>query len=171
MWRDDDALRDEVAVEFAEFSTRRDALQLALERVAAVRAEKTRRYCAERWRRMLPQQRRSYNLKRRARRLRVRLCNRAPIVCANPRCAVVFVPVDAKTLYCTVVCRKRASVNRAHRAHRARTAQERIATCPVCSCTFERWRRDELYCSKRCYERARYLRKTACPTTKHTPAT
>ena len=44
------------------------------------------------------------------------LSDRAPVVCANPRCGVLFVPRSALRRYCTRACKNRASSVR----HRAR---------------------------------------------------
>lgn len=154
-------LRLEIDAEFDENTARCVAVQDALERVRAKRIDRDHVRSAEAWRQMRPHERRAYYLRRRARRARARCRDRAPITCLNPRCAAVFVALDAKTKYCTHACRHRASGLRSHYARRARLRDTRRAMCPVCECTFERWRSDELYCSDRCYSRAQARRRVA----------
>lgn len=53
--------------------------------------------------------------------LKERLRARSPIMCANTRCRVEFVPYRADTTYCTVACRKRACARRVSAAVSADT--------------------------------------------------
>lgn len=158
-------LQLEVAREF-EALLGYERLQSALERRAACRLEARRAYAREYWRlrrkagwRPSSATLERARIKRRARRTRLRLSQRAPITCANPRCGSVFVPYYSTTRYCTRVCMHRASQNRAHRVKRARTAAERRVLCPTCGVVFDKHKSDRVYCSGRCKDLAQYFRK------------
>ena len=153
-------IRDEIQSEFSDLMGY-ERLQRALEREAARRREYAREYWRMRrrmgWRPSRATVERA-RIKRRARRTRQRLSQRAPITCANPRCGSVFVPYYSTTRYCTRVCMHRASQNRAHRVKRARTAAERRVLCLTCGVVFEKHKSDRMYCSRRCKELKQYFR-------------
>lgn len=152
----------EVAALFEPLTTRADSLHLALDTSAARRRAHACERQRERWQYLPAAVKKRYRMHERARRTHDRLSQRAPIACANPRCAAVFVPYRSDTRYCTSACQRRARGQRAYYVHRAKCPPvTQYAVCPACEREFAQRRRDQVHCERTCQDRARYLRRRA----------
>ena len=156
-WAD---LTAEVADEF-ELLGGRETMETLLEQKAAYQRARWAASARERYRKKSWEQKRRMFAKQRMRLRRQRLRGRAPIRCENDRCRAEFVPVSAKTRFCTNACRWRAQMRRLRAEWRERRPRVMPASCQVCSAGLRAQRVTKMYCSHRCANRAHVARQRA----------
>lgn len=135
VWLD---LREEIAGEFESLDAY-DALQAALERVAARRREQVRLRQRAYKQRMTPEQRRAYYRRNKHHPTPEQYRERWRRLTPEQREA------------------RRVSTRHWYHEKRARTASQRVALCPMCSVVFTQRRRNQVYCSPRCKDLKGYV--------------